>query len=484
MDYEKKGIIKESKQLYGEINSCITDLVNARIAKDLYSEGRAIFKMEGLLVGTMQHLGCVIDFLEEHTDCIADDSKTLESEDEDVRKILYEEFKSLHDVWIEKAFSGRCTKQQILAWLEKQKAISDYNRIAPIYNDQESFEDSLDKAWTFYNNSGSSIVDGCEDNPIELAFAKGFREGFICKKQKEQNMPDSTELIERWEAEKEILKEKDFRDDKWRLAQNAFMDGFAYGCSIKQKEKVVEFDHFKEEEPQEEKFNAGDVLRCTSTGRLWLRRKEGDNVASDGHTCCIGGGFVNASEQETDAFFHELKNNGYLWSPFKKDIIKIEQKPVKIHIDNPNIQKLDPNVVIETTTTGTSNAMEQRPADCSACSKSLQGYINGRSDAEIKLLNDYGIVIMPDGELRMKPRQKPAEWSDNDDQLIGFIFDLLNDLVWRKDWAMSKEECLERLKSLRPQPHWKPSDEQMCELNWASKLSPTLVSLYNDLKKL
>ena len=34
------------------------------------------------------------------------------------------------------------------------------------------------------------------------------------------------------------------------------------------------------------------------------------------------------------------------------------------------------------------------------------------------------------------------------------------------------------------QPHWKPSEEQMCELNWASKLSPVLESLYSDLKKL
>ena len=57
MDYEKNDILRESKQLYGEINSCITDIVNARIAKDPYNEGRAIFRMEGLMVGTMQHLG-------------------------------------------------------------------------------------------------------------------------------------------------------------------------------------------------------------------------------------------------------------------------------------------------------------------------------------------------------------------------------------------------------------------------------------------
>ena len=43
---------------------------------------------------------------------------------------------------------------------------------------------------------------------------------------------------------------------------------------------------------------------------------------------------------------------------------------------------------------------------------------------------------------------KTAEFNDNDDQLMGFIFDLLNDLVWRKDWAISKGECLERLNAL------------------------------------
>ena len=45
-------------------------------------------------------------------------------------------------------------------------------------------------------------------------------------------MPDSTKLIALWEEEKKGLEEKDLRDDKWRLAQNAFMDGFAEGCVI------------------------------------------------------------------------------------------------------------------------------------------------------------------------------------------------------------------------------------------------------------
>ena len=85
---------------------------------------------------------------------------------------------------------------------------------------------------------------------------------------------------------------------------------------------------------------------------------------------------------------------------------------------------------------------------------------------------------------------KPAEWSEEDDQLIGFIFDLLNSLVWRKDWAMDKKECLERLKSLRSKPHWKPSEEQMKALKDASDreffggYGATLRVLYRDLEKL
>ena len=71
----------------------------------------------------------------------------------------------------------------------------------------------------------------------------------------------------------------------------------------------------------------------------------------------------------------------------------------------------------------------------------------------LAFLEQLGYACIPPG--------KEQEWSEEDDQLIGFIFDLLNNLVWRKDLAMSKEECLERLKSLRPHPHWKPSEEQI-----------------------
>jgi len=42
-------------------------------------------------------------------------------------------------------------------------------------------------------------------------------------------------MIALWHEKKEILKEKDFRDDPWRLAYNAFLMGFSCGyCDCKQ----------------------------------------------------------------------------------------------------------------------------------------------------------------------------------------------------------------------------------------------------------
>ena len=59
--------------------------------------------------------------------------------------------------------------------LEKQK----YDRMKPIYDARDSFESALTKAWKEYNDSGSRTVDGCEDNYVECAHAKGFREGYL-----------------------------------------------------------------------------------------------------------------------------------------------------------------------------------------------------------------------------------------------------------------------------------------------------------------
>ncbi len=80
--------------------------------------------------------------------------------------------------------------------------------------------------------------------------------------------------------------------------------------------------------------------------------------------------------------------------------------------------------------------------------------------------------------------QKKCEWSGEDYEMLESFLHKLEvcDLLSNKEnvWAIRK------LKSIRPQPHWKPSEEQMEELEYVTRGNsyPHLTSLYQDLKNL
>ncbi len=73
------------------------------------------------------------------------------------------------------------------------------------------------------------------------------------------------------------------------------------------------------------------------------------------------------------------------------------------------------------------------------------------------------------GEVRWNPissvQQKPGERSLEDDHIIGFVYDLLNEIEWKDNWAMSKDECLQRLNNYSPQKptEWSEKDEKMLQ---------------------
>ena len=57
--------------------------------------------------------------------------------------------------------------------------------------------------------------------------------------------------------------------------------------------------------------------------------------------------------------------------------------------------------------------------------------------------------------------QKPVERSLEDSRIIGFVYALLNQIEWKDNWAMSKDECLRRLNNYRPQKpaEWSEEDD-------------------------
>ena len=64
MTTNRKQLINELAKLRDNIDQCIGDIVDSRLKKDTQAEGKAIFRMEGLMVATVQDLGCAIDYLE------------------------------------------------------------------------------------------------------------------------------------------------------------------------------------------------------------------------------------------------------------------------------------------------------------------------------------------------------------------------------------------------------------------------------------
>lgn len=54
-------------------------------------------------------------------------------------------------------------------------------------------------------------------------------------------MLDSTGVLAAWEECMNTLKDKDFQNDSWRLAYNAFLEGFRIGCmQVMQEEQKSE----------------------------------------------------------------------------------------------------------------------------------------------------------------------------------------------------------------------------------------------------
>ena len=97
----------------------------------------------------------------------------------------------------------------------------------------------------------------------------------------------------------------------------------------------------------------------------------------------------------------------------------------------------------------------------------------------------------------MEKEQKPVEWSEEDKEMLRIISNRLEKF---NEWATEqgypiddptmKQSPIDWLKSLRPQPHWKPSEEQMEALSDAYaeartfKMADILESLHQDLEKL
>ena len=94
--------------------------------------------------------------------------------------------------------------------------------------------------------------------------------------------------------------------------------------------------------------------------------------------------------------------------------------------------------------------------------------------------------IDKDGNYTIEPIEKKPSWSEEDERMLGKCIDAASGYYSLND----KEQMKEWLEQLKPQPRWKPTDEQMEDFKLAIAFledygytTCNIKSLYEQLKK-
>ena len=360
----------------------------------------------------------------------------------------------------------------------------------------DSFTDENERIrkalYEFISDTLGDEFDGYDFNKNEaLAYLE---------KQKEITMPNSTELIEMWHKAKAILKEKDFRGDEWRLAQNAFMDGFARGTCIKfekQKEpnarqRLAEWSKTEEGKAKYEEVAKEMREEINEEQKPELTEFE-EKVGQ------LIGYYPIATEENKGSLIYEVRKAATeLFELAKKEL---EQKPAEWSEEEEQMfgSILNHYSLIEAPTDGNGISKERylafikslRPQPKQGWSKEDENKIERLAflvsvAAEKEMISSEECIDLRRFVKSYHPQSK-QEWSEEDrDKVAQYLHDRDGGMLWSK----ATEITSDILDILRPS--WRPSEEQMTNLinirDYVGRRSgywgEALDSLIEDLNKL
>ena len=210
-----------------------------------------------------------------------------------------------------------------------------------------------------------------------------------------------------------------------------------------------------------------------------------------------------ATEEQCNLLFQKMKEAGYVWNVNKKELSKIEQANVNwsredeqnlnaalSYINDALCRWLKDVIHVKYDKSAWSeediNVINHLLAICAGAKRHRQ--FAGCSQEDITKYHTWLKLFKDRVQLHLTP-----EWSEDDENTIHLACEFIRHHSKKGD-SISGIDCIElvkRLKSIKPQSTWKPSDEQMRPLEYAidyfkKKKNDTiyLESLYNDLEKL
>lgn len=435
---EDERIRKEIDTLYSEIDTCISELLKARTDKDSEAEGKALFKMEGLMVATLQDLSCIEDYLEKQ-------------------------------------------KETSINWMKSDN----------VKNPDKPY---IDKAGRFYTTDGrmcyASEIEKQRDENAKDSFERGIRVGMI-RQQKEQKPIKWTDLTWKDIVELEGIINNVHYDFSAGIGQESFgkevLERFRSTKGIEYLDEA-EQKCWQEEEQKEQKsaecedcamYLSGNCIhpngKCENAKSKpeWNEEDEmmRENIISDlryFRDCATDEEAVSGYNDEI-AWLKDISLNHKkfteavykLWSNDWSEEDKVMLDNIIWGVHMKSIKPLD--------------EMDDR-----------SGY---------KKYEDF-LKALPE---RFNPQPK-QEWSEEDKEMLECV--IMDVESAKKNYLKSTTEVVRQgaiiadkelawLKALRPQ--WKPSKEQMDRLfsivaalrkDYCDDMADFLANLHADLKKL
>ena len=383
-------------------------------------------------------------------------TENAESEYERIRKAIIGHLKNDVDF-----VCNGITKDECLAWLEKQK-----DRLAPIYEDIDSFESALGKAWKDYNDSGARIVDGCEDDYVECAHAKGFREGYLFGVEKQKDASKAIEAVDRIDKyiDEHLANAHDMKDSNPdKKYYRGWDDALGKMAGILQ--DVYSEKKQKEQKPVDLVAELKLHLANTPKEQLekeWKELEPYGNIGPTVHEFLYGEQPAEDWREERKKecpFRRKLDNNLYGCERYA-DVFCTCDGNCSWVVDYPKLKEIQDRK--EQKPINESNMHEPTLDEARKWNEAYEkgyslGYENGRNE------------------------QKP-EWSEEDENMLNSCISSIeeakeNRYYYREtDGDTSYDHEISWLKSLRPS--WKPTEEQMEALDYAitgdfDKIPPT-----------
>ena len=194
-----------------------------------------------------------------------------------------------------------------------------------------------------------------------------------------------------------------------------------------------------------------------------------------------------ATKEQRELLFQKMKEAGYEWDGEKKELKKIEQKSdieMKTPEESLGIDSETYNKIVDECIYGEQNPINE-DADPRHPEQSKEDVpMSYGKELDAKMLDACARYFSNDDntlslagvfyagvEAQKEIGQKNVEWSEEDSQTIQRIIDFI--LYYRKynrkgdtDTIYQQEKDINWLKSLKPQSHWKPSEEQIAALEW------------------